>query len=79
MNKIVSWVTDEAPKYWKVIVSTVPMVLYVGTELVQDLHVAGADGKLDVTDVYKVAVLVATSYAVYKKANRSPASPAQTG
>jgi hypothetical protein len=71
MNKIAKWAVDEAPKYWKAIISTAPLVVYVGTEVVQDLHVAGADGSLTASDLVKVVMLAATAYGVYKKTNRA--------
>ena len=62
----------KAPEYWKAILAVVPVVAFVGTEVVQAIANGAEDGSLTSGDAYRIVVVAVSAYMVYQKANRAP-------
>lgn len=60
---------DKLPHYWKTVVVVIGVILAVGPDLIQGIQQLAGDGQWSTQDTYRLAVLVGTSYMVYKKQN----------
>lgn len=69
MSKLVNWLANELPKYWKAAIAIVPVVLFVGAEVVQAIQQDTIDGALTLGDVLRIVTVAVASYGVYKKQN----------
>lgn len=54
--------------YWKVLIASLPMLLYVGTEVYQAFQNANLNG-LEGKDVVIIVIAAVTAYSVYAKGN----------
>lgn len=70
LDKVINWLALELPKYWKTAIALVPLVVYVGTEVVQAISDSTIDGKLTAADVYRIVGSAVVAYGVYKAKNR---------
>lgn len=75
MSKITAFAA-KLPDYWKTIMAAAPVVLFVGTEVVQAIANGAKDGSLDSKDVYTIVVAAGTAVAVFLKRNRT--APAES-
>ena len=56
------------PQYWKSLIALVPVILFVGTEVVQAIQNASVDG-LETKDAITIVIAAVTAYFVYRKTN----------
>lgn len=78
MYRIYNWLAFGLPKYWKAAIAAVPVVVFVGTEVVQAIQEGSVDGSLTWADGFRIATVAVTAYMVYRKAN-APAEPTPAG
>lgn len=69
-GKVAGWLRDELPKYWKAAAAAAPVVVFVGTEVVQAMANGAEDGTLTAGDVYRILGVAMTAYAVYQAKNK---------
>lgn len=56
-------------KYWKAILSAIPLMTLIGNEVVEAVAERGSDGTLDSSDILLIVVAALTPIAVRQKAN----------
>lgn len=64
---------DSLPRYWKTAIVVAGVVAALAPDLIQGIQELFADGQWSTQDTWRLVVLAATSYGVYKKTNRTPA------
>ena len=62
------WLVNELPKYWKTVAAVVPVVVFVATEVLQE--VGATQGDLTVHDLWRIVMVAVAAYGVYKAKNR---------
>jgi hypothetical protein len=68
MKAKLKWFAKNWPHYWKTIIASLPMVLYVGTEVYQAFQNASLDG-LEPKDIVVIVIAGLTAVSVWAKQN----------
>lgn len=69
MDKLIA-LAQKAPYYWKTILAAVPVVAFVGTEVVQAVANGAEDGSFSAGDGYRIVTVGVAAYLVYRKTNK---------
>jgi hypothetical protein len=59
-------------RYWKALISAIPLLIAVGQEVAEQMEAFGADGTVTRADWFKIGLAALTSLLVYAKANTPP-------